>query len=764
MDINPTHSEQPRKPRRAFSKPFNPIGAIIEYLHIVVAITVIGTMLTVPYVILKKKPKYGTEGVIMINPYMPKILYRVEDSNFIHSFEDWMRTQIKVITSYPILEWSIKDYEAQGFKWRLPGESTLSAVNRLNSRIKAVQIRDTQLITISTENLRSEGMAEIINSVIKGYINSIESDTHNQDSYKLTVLKKEREKVQAELDEGYRKLEEISRKYGTAITEEKNLYIYFETLSDLKKTYNKMLSERIMAESRMKALSDKGGVLKGLPLSGLVADRVDAGLGMSGLVVQINTRIQEAKEQMVGLTEDNPRHILLKRRLQEMEGQVARLQDWLKNSQDQVVRGKLMDDNQLAIESSRVDYLTSKAAEKLLLKELERAQKDVLEYNTAVLRAQTKRQEIQRLMESLTRINERTDQIQMEFASPGRITVTAWAQKPEHPNVDPRGKLVPICFIVSLLAGVGVALGREMMDSRIKRPADVEKLLGFPLTGFILRADEEKIPLNDLYSLHKRHPHSFMTQQLAEITVKTDRERREHGSKVFAFSGLGDGCGVTMLAMNILAMSSTSRDRRLYIDLNNRNPAGVSEPLKSALAVIDSERHTQEAAEASDGEFLLTEELKELNGFPFLFYPSATSQRECLVHSKEDLEVLLAELRESFDMIVLDLPPVLLSADTQAIVALADVTVLVALARHSIWGELMRSVTMLDDSGVRVISVVLNRVGFVRGGYLRKNLQAYLTLGREKKRGLLGAGSFTNLLRTYRTSGEQIVKRIFKKR
>ena len=757
----PRQQDKP-KPRRTFSKPFNPIGAIIEYLHIVVAITLIGTILTVPYVILKKKPGYGTEAIIMINPHVPKILYRVEDSGLINSFEDWMRTQAKVINSYSVLEWAIKDFEKQGFKWRFPGESLLSAVNRLSIRIKVVQIRDTQLITISSENARSDGLAEIINSVIRGYIDSINSNTHAQDSYKLEVLGKERQKVQKELDEGYRKLEEISRKYGTAITEEKNLYIYFESLSDLKKTYNKMVSERITAESRIKALAAKGGNLKGMPLSGLVADRLDAGLGMSGLIVQISTRIQETKEQLIGLTEDNPRQILLKRRLQEMEAQVARLQEWGEKNQDQIVRGKLLDDNQLAIESLRADYRTSVAAEKLLLKELDRAQKDILECNTAVLRAQTKRQELLRLMESLTRINERTDQIQMEFASPGRVTVIAWAQKPEHPNVDPRGKLAPICFIVSLLAGVGVALGREMMDSRIKRPADMEKLLNFPLTGFVLRAEEEKIPLDNLYSLHARHSTSFMAQQLAEIAVKTDRERREHGSKVFAFTGLGDGCGVTMLAMNLLAMSSTPEDRRLYIDLNNRNPAGSREPLKSALATMSSGGHTHGATEASD-EILLTEELQELNGFPFLFYPSATSQQECLVHSKEDLEVLLEELRKSFDMIVLDLPPILLSADSQAIVGLADVTVLVALARQSLWGELMRSVTMLDDCGVKVISVVLNRVGFVRGGYLRKNLQAHLTLGREKKRHLFGVGSITTLLHFYRTSGRQTLRRMFGK-
>jgi capsular polysaccharide biosynthesis protein len=726
--VNELISQPIQRPKRAFSKPFNPIGAIIEYLHIVVAITLIGTLLTVPYVILKKKPKYGTEGLIYINPYMPKILYRVEDSSFIHSFEDWMRTQVKVITSYPILEWAIKNYESQGFKWVFPRESMISAANRLNGRIKVVQIRDTQLITISMEAARSEGLAEMINCVINGYINSIEANTHNQDSYKLDVLTRERQKVQEELDEGYRRLEEISRKYGTAITEEKNLYIYFESFADLKKIYNKLVAERIIAESRMNALNAKGDILKKMPFSGQVADRIDGGQGVSGLINQINGRILEINDLMVGLTVDNPRHILLKQRQQEMEGQVERLLEWTTKHQEKVVRDKLLEDNQLAVESARVDYQTAKDAEKLLLKELDRSQKEILEYNTAVLHAQTKRQENQRLMESLTRINERTDQIQMEFASPGRITVTTWAQKPEDPNVDPRGKMVPICFIASLLAGVGVVIGRDMIDSRIKRPIDMEKILGFPLTGFVLRTDEEKIPIGDLYSLHRRHPRSFMTQQLAEIVVKMDRERLEHGSKVFAFTGLGDGCGVTMLAMNILAMSTVPRNRRLFIDLNTRNPAGSLEPLKSIMKTASGDNLPQG---------FLDDAVEE---FPFTFYPSAAEMHGGRAHSSEDLRTLLEELKNSFDMIVIDLPPILLSADTQAIAGIADVVILTALARHSLWGQLMRSMSMLDDCGVKVISVVLNRVGFVRGGYLRKNLQAYHILGREKKRRLFRRG------------------------
>lgn len=749
MDTKPP---TPAKPRRTFSKPFNPIGAIIEYLHIVVTIMVIVVAVSVPYVILKKKPSYSAEGLMNINPYLPKVLYGAEESNFIHSFEDWMRTQVKVITSYPILEWAIKDYESQGFRWRFPGESMQSAVGRLAGRLKVVQIRDTQLITISYESSNSRGLAEIINSVIKGYLDSIDSHSRNEDNYKLELLRKERTKVQKELNDGYRQLEEISLKYGTAITEEKNLSAYFEALGDLKKTYNRLVSDRVVAESRLKALKAKEGTLKGMPFPGLAADRVGSGQGLSPLFNQIHGRIQETREQMIGLTEDNPRHALLKRRVREMESQVERLQAGLKKEQDGIVRDKLVDENSLAVESARSDIVALQYAERFIKQEIGRAQKEILSFNTAVLRAQTKRQEIQRLMETLNRINARTDQITMEFGSPGRVTVTSWALKPEHPNVDPRRKMLPICFVVALLAGAGVALAREMSDSRIKRPADVEKMLGFPMTGFVLRADEEHIPAEDLYALHLLHPRSFMTQQIAEIVVRMDRERQEFGSKVFAFCGLGDGCGVTMLAMNILAMTAAPRERRLYIDLNTRNPAGSSEALHDDLEAAHAERLPAGFLDGTS------------DRFPFSFYPCDPQQRMHLSQSTEDLKALLEELRGSFDMIVLDLPPVLLSADTQAIVPLVDVAVLVGMARHSLWGELIRSVSMLEECGARTVSVVLNRVGFVRGGYLRKTLQAYHTLGRADKRRLFGPLSLKKLIEAYLDPGRNALRRLFVRR
>ena len=714
------------KPRRIFKKPFNPVAAIIEYLHIVAAVMALVVVISVPFVYLKNKPGYSTEGMLNINPYLPKVLYDKDISSFVNSFSDWMRTQIRLIVAYPVMEWAIKDYEAKGFKWRFPGESMQSAAGRLGARLKVAQVRDTQLITISSESPRNAGLAELVNSVMRGYLNSVASLNRLEDSQKLEILHKERIKVEKELEAAYFVLEEISLKYGTAVTDEKYLAVCFEALAGIKGNYNKVVADRIRGQSQLHALKNKESILKRIPLPGIVADRIDSNQAMSTLINTFIGRVQELREQMVGLTEDNPRHILIKRRLQEIEPQIELLRKSLTKTQATIARDKLLDDNSLAMENIRAEVQAAQESEPLVLEEMKKAQKEILEFNTAVLRSQTKRQEIQRLLATLGRIGERIDQIQMEFSSPGRISVVSWALKPEGPNVDPRTKMLPLCFIAALLAGVGTALVRDIVDNRIKRPADVEKTLGFPLTGFVLRASEEQIPADDLYMLHRSHPGSFMVKQIVEIAVKIDRERLEHGSKIFSFIGLGDGVGVTMLAMNVLAMSSTLPERRLYLDLNTRHPAGSREPLRSALRGAQREELPAGFLDGTDDKF------------PFTTYPCGAEQRMHFAQSTEDLRVLLDELKESFDLIVLDLPPIILSADTQAVVPLSDVALLVVMARHSIWGELMRSVSLLDDSGVKAISVVLNRVGFVRGGYFQKTVQAYHKPGGERARRSFG--------------------------
>jgi Mrp family chromosome partitioning ATPase len=85
-------------------------------------------------------------------------------------------------------------------------------------------------------------------------------------------------------------------------------------------------------------------------------------------------------------------------------------------------------------------------------------------------------------------------------------------------------------------------------------------------------------------------------------------------------------------------------------------------------------------------------------------------------------------LRQDYEYIMIDSPPLMLSTDARFISQLADVTVLIISAEAVKEKELFRAVSMLDKIGVKVISVVLNRAKLKRGKYYKSSIKKYYEL------------------------------------
>jgi capsular exopolysaccharide synthesis family protein len=72
------------------------------------------------------------------------------------------------------------------------------------------------------------------------------------------------------------------------------------------------------------------------------------------------------------------------------------------------------------------------------------------------------------------------------------------------------------------------------------------------------------------------------------------------------------------------------------------------------------------------------------------------------------MRVLLQELRQQFDIIVLDTPPVLATADAGIVASLTDGVLLVVRAGSTDKNAAQRAVQQLSNVGARVIGTVLN--------------------------------------------------------
>lgn len=70
----------------------------------------------------------------------------------------------------------------------------------------------------------------------------------------------------------------------------------------------------------------------------------------------------------------------------------------------------------------------------------------------------------------------------------------------------------------------------------------------------------------------------------------------------------------------------------------------------------------------------------------------------------------MENLHESFDMIILDGPPVLPTADALVLARLADATLIVVDAQKTNRRQAAKTVTALNRVGAQILGVILNRV------------------------------------------------------
>jgi capsular exopolysaccharide synthesis family protein len=331
-----------------------------------------------------------------------------------------------------------------------------------------------------------------------------------------------------------------------------------------------------------------------------------------------------------------------------------------------------------------------------------------IQLGTLQLRADTARQAYSQLLARVGEINVQSASTQAD----ARIASLAV------PPARPSAPNVPINLLVGALLASAAAFGsvflRQGTDQGLRTLEDVEGrlqlpyLAGLPTLGSAVRRPHGSDPVTALLD-HRESAYAEGFRNLAASVLKAaDRGSTQTIALTSALPNEGKTTAAIGLA-RILAMSGT---RTVLVDADLRRPNVANalglRPKIGLQQVLDGQ--------ASLADALLLDEESGLMVLPMLRAGIASSSA---LHDGK-FEALLGELKQVFDIVVLDASPVLPVVDGRLVAKMADAAVLLARWRVTPDSAVEMAAHMLQSLGVSVRGVALTRIdlqALARSGY-----------------------------------------------
>jgi capsular exopolysaccharide synthesis family protein len=272
-------------------------------------------------------------------------------------------------------------------------------------------------------------------------------------------------------------------------------------------------------------------------------------------------------------------------------------------------------------------------------------------------------------------------------------------------------RVMVMAAVLGLFAGLGLVWLAEVTDKSFRNPEEIRRRLGVPVIGHIpLIKSNRKIlqslgqsaqaPEPALVALHR--PRSLEAEAFRGLRTSLYFSTRG-GHKVIQVTSPESGDGKTTLAANLAVSIAQSGKRVLLVDCDFRKPRqhelfAVPNHIGLASVIADSTEPQDAIFETS---------VPGLSLLPC--GPQPPNPAELLTSPR--FEELLQVLREQFDFVVVDSPPLLAVSDPSIIAARVDGVLLTLRATKHGRPKAERAAEILDAMGATISGIAVNGLG-----------------------------------------------------
>ena len=274
--------------------------------------------------------------------------------------------------------------------------------------------------------------------------------------------------------------------------------------------------------------------------------------------------------------------------------------------------------------------------------------------------------------------------------------------------------ILPVAGLLGSLLGFGLGCLVELADKTFHNPDEITRWLQVPLIGHVpvitqgKRYLVENSLIEPIVCTYHR-PKSQVSEAFRAVRTALYFNTQGKQNSVIQITSPTPGDGKSTLASNLAVSIAQSGKRVLLVDADMRRPSqhatfGISSRVGFATVLSGQSEWRNCMFEC--------EEIEGLTVMPC----GAKPQNPAELSSSPQVKILIEEMREEFDFVIIDSPPLLAVTDPSPIAARVDGVVLCIRIKKNVRVSAERATQMISNLGANCIGLVVNGVG-AQSGY-----------------------------------------------
>ena len=678
---------------------------LVKHQWLILAVTVVLTSL-VAFYSFKMQPVYQAMCRVDVESETP-LLESLNDL-FKGSPDDAssLATQVSILQGDELAWETIQKLEmgrseqSGGHVVGTPMAMQIATVRGFQGHLQVQQVKDTRMILVKYESADPQQAAAVVNALVDNYVEYNFRTKYDASRQATGWMEQRLDELKVKVEKSEQAMVDYERQNDIVSVGDKQT-VAEARLAELNHSLSQVQTERVSKETVYKMVAENeaqvGFIQSNTLLSGLEAKEVELKEQYSDAVSHYGPTY--------------PKALAVQDQLKDLDALIAR-------------------ERKRAVENIGNEYQVAFQREKALTEAVATQNAQVGKVNQLLIEHNLLKREFesnQALYDSLlTHLKDANISAGLRATN---IHVIDRGVPPTTPIRPDKMRNIVFALAAGLGLGVALALTREALDNSIKSAQEIEKLTDLPTLAIIPITNvtgeiphPASPPLKSLRNSNSesrsvaalsviKKPGAPISEAYRALRTSVLLSTADRPPQVLLVTSSQPGEGKTVTALNLALTMAQKGGRVLLVDADMRRP-GIAKALKLSLDKGLSGILTG----AYDYHADLLVKIERADSLSLLpSGPIPPNPAELLCSMKMD--ALVKRLRQDYDQIILDSPPVLPITDATILSSLVDGVLMVVECEMTTRAALSRACRVIEHAGGKILGTVLNKVDVRRDGY-----------------------------------------------